>query len=101
MSLFREDVGPGVRKWLPLAFVLGSIAIVAYADGIASSVPLGYLYVLPLGIGAMFLRSEISYGLIAICAVLHDLLRPDYLTLHGRIAHNITGIETCWRSLAD
>jgi sigma-B regulation protein RsbU (phosphoserine phosphatase) len=92
LSLFREDVGPGVRKWLPLAFVLGSIAIVAYADGIASSVPLGYLYVLPLGIGAMFLRSEISYGLIVICAVLHDLLRPDYLTLHGRIAHNITGI---------
>jgi serine phosphatase RsbU (regulator of sigma subunit) len=91
-SLFREDVGAGVRKWLPLAFVLGSIAIVAYADGIASSVPLGYLYVLPLGIGAMFLRSKISFGLIVVCAVLHDLLRPDYLTLHGRIAHNITGI---------
>jgi serine phosphatase RsbU (regulator of sigma subunit) len=91
-SLFREDVGPGGNKWLPLALVLGSIAIVAYADGIASSVPLGYLYVLPLGISAMFLRSEISYGLIAVCIVLHDLFRPDYLTLHGRIAHNITGL---------
>jgi sigma-B regulation protein RsbU (phosphoserine phosphatase) len=91
-SLFREDVGLGDRKWLPLALVLGSIAIVAYADGIASSVPLGYLYVLPLGISAMFLRSEISYGLIAVCTVLHDLLRPTYLTLHGRIAHNLTGL---------
>jgi sigma-B regulation protein RsbU (phosphoserine phosphatase) len=72
--------------------VLGSIAIVAYADYIATSVPLGYLYILPLGISAMFLRSEISYGLIAGCIVLHDLFRPDYLTLNGRIVHNIVGL---------
>jgi len=78
-SIFRDYVTPGGRKWLPLASVLGSIAIVAYADYIATKVPLGYLYILPLGIGALFLRSEISYGLVAICLFLHDLFRPVHV----------------------
>ena len=92
-SLFRDYVTPGGRKWLPLAFVVGSIAIVAYADYIATKVSLGYLYILPLGIGAMFLRSEISYGLIAICIFLHDLFRPAHIVaLPGRVAHNLTAI---------
>ena len=32
LSPFRDYVTPGGRNWLPLASVLGSIAIVAYAD---------------------------------------------------------------------
>ena len=92
LSLLREDVAPGGRKWLPFALVLGSIAIVAYADHIATSVSLGYLYILPLGISAMFLRSKISYGLIAACLFLHDLFRPAYFSLPGRIAHNFAGL---------
>jgi len=92
-SIFRDYVTPGGRKWLPLASVLGSIAIVAYADYIATKVPLGYLYILPLGIGALFLRSEISYGLVAICLFLHDWFRPVHvLSLEARIAHNLTAL---------
>jgi sigma-B regulation protein RsbU (phosphoserine phosphatase) len=73
--------------------VFGSIAIVAYADCIATKVPLGYLYILPLGIGALFLRSEISYALVALCLFLHDLFRPVHvLSLGARIAHNLTAL---------
>src|SRR6266550_5120703 len=74
--LLRRDVGAAGPRWLPLLLVLGSIASVAYADHIAASISLGYLYILPLGVGAMFLRSEISYGLIVVCAFLHDLFAP-------------------------
>jgi len=92
-SVFRDYVTPDGRKWLPLASVFGSIAIVAYADYIATKVPLGYLYILPLGIGALFLRSEISYGLVAVCLFLHDLFRPVHvLSLGARIAHNLTAL---------
>jgi len=44
-------------QWLPAALVFGSIGAVAYADFIATSVSLGYLYFLPLGISAIVLRS--------------------------------------------
>jgi serine phosphatase RsbU (regulator of sigma subunit) len=92
-SLFRDYVTPGGRKWLPLAFVLGSIAVVAYADYKATTVSLGYLYILPLAIGAMFLRSEISYGLVAVCVFLHDLFRPAHLAkVPVRVAHNLTAL---------
>jgi len=92
-TLFRDYVTPGGRRWLPLAFVLGSIAVVAYADYKVTTVSLGYLYILPLAIGAMFLRSQISYGLVAVCLFLHDLFRPAHLvTLPIRVAHNLTGL---------
>jgi len=70
--------GCGLRRpqWLPAALVFGSIGVVAYADFIVTSISLGYLYILPLGIGAMFLRSQISYGLIAVCVFLHDVFGP-------------------------
>jgi serine phosphatase RsbU (regulator of sigma subunit) len=88
LSIFREDVPAGGRRWIPLALVLGSIVVVAYADHVAATVPLGYLYILPLGIGAMFLRSDISYFLTAVCIFLHDLFRPAFFSLPLRLAHN-------------
>jgi sigma-B regulation protein RsbU (phosphoserine phosphatase) len=70
-----------------------SIAAVAYADYIAKTVPLGYLYILPLGIAAMFLRSEISYSLIVLCLFLHDLFRPVHiLGATVRLMHNLTAL---------
>jgi hypothetical protein len=75
-SLLRGDVASGGPQWLPAALVFGSIGVVAYADFIVTSISLGYLYILPLGIGAMFLRSQISYGLIAVCVFLHDVFGP-------------------------
>jgi serine phosphatase RsbU (regulator of sigma subunit) len=92
-SIFRDYVTPDGRKWLPLASVLGSIAIVAYADYIATTVSLGYLYILPLGIAALFLRSKISYALVAACLFLHDLFRPKHvIAMPLRVAHNLTAL---------
>src|SRR5207244_13646701 len=88
----RGDVRAWGRRWLPLRLVLGSVAAVSYADYIAVSVSLGYLYILPLGVGAMFLRSEISYGLIVVCAFLHALFAPPYVNWANRIAHNFSAM---------
>jgi len=89
-SLLRKALAAGGLRWLPAALVFGSIAAVAYADFIVSSISLGYLYFLPLGIGAMFLRSRVSYGLIAVCVFLHDLFGPPYSSPEARITHNLT-----------
>jgi len=75
-----------------MVLVFGSIGAVAYADFIATGVSLGYLYILPLGISAMFLRSQISYGLIAACVFLHDLFGVPYPSLLARITHNLTAL---------
>jgi serine phosphatase RsbU (regulator of sigma subunit) len=91
-SLLRGEVAAGGPQWLPAVLVFGSIAAVAYADFIVTSISLGYLYILPLGISAMFLRSQISYGLIAICVFLHDLFGPPYQSLEARITHNLTAL---------
>jgi serine phosphatase RsbU (regulator of sigma subunit) len=90
-SLLRKVVAGGFR-WLPAVLVFGSIAAVAYADFIVTSISLGYLYILPLGISAMFLRSQISYGLIAICVFFHDLFGVPYPSLEARITHNLTAL---------
>ena len=90
-SLLRSAVAVGPR-WLPMVLVFGSIGAVAYADFIVTGVSLGYLYILPLGISAMFLRSRISYGLIAVCVFLHDLFGPPYPSQGARITHNLTAL---------
>jgi len=89
-SLLRRDVAAGGPQWLPALLIFGSIAAVAYADFVVSSVSLGYLYILPLGISAMFLRTRISYALVAVCVFLHDLFGPPYPSPEARITHNLT-----------
>ncbi len=89
-SLLRRKFAAGGPQWMPAVLIFGSIAAVAYADFIVSAVSLGYLYILPLGISAMFLRTEISYALVAVCVFLHDLFGPPYPSLQARIAHNLT-----------
>jgi len=91
-SLLRREVAIGGPQWLPVVLVFGSIGAVAYADFIATGVSLGYLYILALGISAMFLRSQISYGLIAVCVFLHDLFGPPYPSQGARITHNFTAL---------
>ena len=91
-SLLRGEVAIGGPQWLPVVLVFGSIGAVAYADFIVTGISLGYLYILPLGISAMFLRSEISYGLIAVCVFLHDLFGPPYPSQEARITHNLTAL---------
>lgn len=89
-SLLRREVAAGGPHWLPAVFIFGSIAAVAYSDSMVSSVSLGYLYILPLGISAMFLRPQISYALIAVCVFFHDLFGSAYPSSMARIVHNFT-----------
>jgi serine phosphatase RsbU (regulator of sigma subunit) len=91
-SLLRSEVAAGGPHWLPVVLIFGSIAAVAYADFIVTAISLGYLYILPLGISAMFLRSQVSYGLIAVCVFLHDLFGPPYPSPEARITHNLTAL---------
>ncbi len=72
VSLLRKDVASNGPAWLPLVLVLGAIGAVAYADHLVVSISLVYLYILPLAVGAIFLRKEVSYSLIVICILLHD-----------------------------
>lgn len=89
-SFLRRDVAATGAQWLPATLILTSIAAVAYADFIVSTVSLGYLYILPLGISAMFLRTRISYALIVVCVFLHDFFGPPYPSPEARIVHNLT-----------
>ena len=91
-SLLRREVAAGGPHWLPAVFVFASIAAVAYSDSMVRSVSLGYLYILPLGISAMFLRARISYALIAVCVFFHDLFGPAYPSSLARIVHNFTAV---------
>jgi serine phosphatase RsbU (regulator of sigma subunit) len=96
LSLLRKDVASGRPAWLPLALVLPAIAAVAYADHRVVSLSLVYLYTLPLTVGAIFLRKELSYGLIVACIVFHyffhyfDSRRNIHLGL--RIFHDFSAL---------
>jgi sigma-B regulation protein RsbU (phosphoserine phosphatase) len=88
--VLRKDVASDGPAWLPLILVLSSFGAVAYADHLVVSISLVYLYVLPLAVGAIFLRKEISYSLIAACILFHDYYSPRNLHLGLRIFHNLS-----------
>src|SRR5882724_5267983 len=90
--LLRKDVALGGPAWLPLILVLGAIAAVAYADHFVLSISLVYLYILPLSVGAIFLRRAISYSLIVACILFHDYYSPRNINLGIRIFHNLSAI---------
>lgn len=71
LNFLRKNVAPNGPMWLPLVLVLSAIVGVAYIDHLVVSLSLVYLYTLPLTVGAIFLRKEISYGLIAACILFH------------------------------
>src|SRR5713101_2987642 len=92
LSLLRKDVASSGPAWLPLLLVLGATGAVAYADHRVVSVSLVYLYILPLAVGAIFLRREISYSLIVICILLHDYYSPRPINPGIRIFHNLSAM---------
>jgi serine phosphatase RsbU (regulator of sigma subunit) len=92
LLLLRKDVASGGPAWLPLALVLGAFAAVAYADHRVVSVSLVYLYILPVAAGAIFLRREVSYGLIVVCILFHDFGSPRTLHPALRIFHNLSAM---------
>jgi serine phosphatase RsbU (regulator of sigma subunit) len=96
LSVPRHDAGSNRPAWLPLVFVMLAIAAVAYADHLVVSLSLVYLYTLPLTVGAIFLRKEISYGLIVACIAFHYLFHycdsRRNILLGLRIFHDLSAL---------
>ncbi len=92
LSLLRKDVASNGPAWLPLVLVLGATGAVAYADHLVVSISLVYLYILPVGVGAIFLRRGISYSLIAVCILFHDYYSPRHINPGLRIFHNLSAM---------
>src|ERR1700731_242021 len=91
-SLLRKGVASNGAAGLPLVLVLGAIGAVAYADHLVVSISLVYLYILPLGVGAIFLRRGISYSLIAVCILFHDYYSPRIINPGLRIFDNLSAM---------
>ena len=95
-SLLGTSMASKKPKWLPLALILAAIATVAYADHLVVSLSLVYLYILPLIVGAIFLRKEVGYGLIVACVVFHYLFHyfdsPRHVHLGLRIFHDLSAL---------
>src|SRR5467141_2474919 len=91
-SLLRKDVALNGPAWLPLALVLGAISAVAYADHLVVAISLVYLYILPLAVGAIFLRRGVSYSLIVICILLDDSYSQRTIHPALRVFHNLSAM---------
>jgi sigma-B regulation protein RsbU (phosphoserine phosphatase) len=91
-SVLRSDVAASGPTWIPLVLVLGAIVAVAYADHLVVPISLIYLCILPIVIGATFLRRVISYGLTVVCVLLHDYYSPKGINPGLRIFHNLSAM---------
>jgi serine phosphatase RsbU (regulator of sigma subunit) len=91
-SLLRGDVAASGPTWIPLVLVLAAIVAVAYADHLVVPISLIYLCILPIVVGATFLRRIISYGLTIVCVLLHDYFAPKGINPGLRIFHNLSAI---------
>src|SRR5712671_4817150 len=92
LSVLRKDVALNGPSWLPLALVLGAVSAVAYADHVVVSISLVYLYILPLAVGAIFLRKTVSYSLIVVCVLFHDYYSPRRINPGLRIFHDLSAM---------
>jgi serine phosphatase RsbU (regulator of sigma subunit) len=92
LAPLREDVASIGPAWLPVALVLAAIAAVAYADHLVLSTSLVYLYIFPLGSGAILLRRKIAYGLIPVCILFHDYSSPRIIHPRLRILDNLLAL---------
>src|SRR5271167_433115 len=96
LSFLRQDEASSRPAWLPFVLVLAAIAGVAFADHLVASLSLVYLYTLPLTVGAIFLRKEISYGLIVACIFFHYFFHyfdsPRHIHLGLRIFHDLSAL---------
>jgi serine phosphatase RsbU (regulator of sigma subunit) len=91
-SLFRSHMAGSGPTWIPLVLVLGAIVAVSYADHLVVPLSLIYLCILPIVVGATFLRRVVSYGLTVVCVLLHDYYSPKGANLGLRIFHNLTAV---------
>jgi serine phosphatase RsbU (regulator of sigma subunit) len=92
LRLLRKEAASSGPAWLPLVLVLGATAAVWYADRLVTSISLVYLYILPVSVGAIFLRRAISYSLIGVCILFHDYYSPRNIHPALRIFHNLSAM---------
>lgn len=90
--LLRKDAATHRPRWLPLVLVLAAMAVVAYANHLVVVPSLISLYILPLTIGAILLRREISYGLIVACILFQHFDSPRQIPLGLRIFHELSAL---------
>ncbi len=83
------SIGPA---WFPVALVLVAIVGIAYVDHLVLSTSLVYLYIFPLGVAAILLRKEVSYGLIPLCILFHDYWSPRIIHPVLRIFDNLLAL---------
>src|SRR5450432_2305701 len=91
-SLFRNDAIANGPTWIPLVLVLGAIVAVAYAEHLVVPISLIYLCILPIVVGATFLRRVMSYGLTVVCVLLHDYYSPTNINPRLRVFHNLSAM---------
>jgi serine phosphatase RsbU (regulator of sigma subunit) len=77
-------------SWWAFVVVILAIACVAYADNKVEGVSLGYLYILPLSFSAILLSPRVTYALVAVCILFHDLFGPPIHHVQGRVLHNLS-----------
>src|SRR5229473_1844609 len=92
LAPLRKDVASIGPAWLPVALVLGAIVGIAYVDHLVLSTSLVYLYIFPLGVGAILLRKEVSYSLIPLCILFHDYWSPRIIHPVLRIFDNLSAL---------
>ena len=92
LAPLRKDVASIGPRWLPLVLVLGAIVGVAYADHLVVSISLVYLYIFPLGVGAILLRKEVAYSLIPVCILFHDYWSPRIIHPGLRVFDNLLAL---------
>jgi serine phosphatase RsbU (regulator of sigma subunit) len=72
--------------------VVLAIGCVAYADNRVEGVSLGYLYMLPLSFSAILLSPRLTYAIVVVCILFHDLFGPPIHHIQGRILHNLAAL---------
>jgi sigma-B regulation protein RsbU (phosphoserine phosphatase) len=78
--------------WWAFLVVVAAIGCVAYADNRVEGVSLGYLYILPLSFSAILLSPRLTYGIVVVCILFHDLFGPPIHNVQGRILHNLAAL---------
>jgi serine phosphatase RsbU (regulator of sigma subunit) len=92
VSLLRSNAAASGPTWIPLVLILGVIVAIAYADHLVVPLSLIYLCILPIVVGATFLRRIVSYGLTVFCVLLHDYYSPKNISPGLRIFHNLSAM---------
>jgi sigma-B regulation protein RsbU (phosphoserine phosphatase) len=71
---------------------LGAIVAFAYADHLVVPISLVYLCILPIVVGATFLRRVFSYSLIVVCVAFHEYYSPKGINPGFRVFYNLSAM---------